>query len=225
MMWRRRERLTNGGCESSSGAHLYYQFDLLGFALLAAYAQAQGYGQQHEHGSSYVSFTQQVGHSGGYEGGSSLGGGSVSLGGGYGGSSGGSSGGGHGGSSYISYSQGGYSGLGGGSSLGLGGSSLGGSIGHAVPVLVQTVQTESHHEEPHHHPKYVYKYGVEDKHTGDIKQQEETRDGDVVKGSYSLHEPDGTILTVHYTADKKSGFNAVVNRHGHAVHPQHSSHH
>jgi hypothetical protein len=127
----------------------FSKLQLLGFALLAAYAQAQGYGQQHEHGSSYVSFTQQVGHSGGYEGGSSLGGGSVSLGGGYGGSSGGSSGGGHGGSSYISYSQGGYSGLGGGSSLGLGGSSLGGSIGHAVPVLVQTVQTESHHEEPH----------------------------------------------------------------------------
>ncbi|KAJ3632993.1 hypothetical protein MTP99_009969 [Tenebrio molitor] len=205
----------------------FSKLQLLGFALLAAYAQAQGYGQQHGHGSSYVSFTQQVGHSGGYGGGSSLGGGSVSLGGGYGGSSGsslsgGSSGGGHGGSSYISYSQGGYSGLGGGSSLGLGGSSLGGSIGHAVPVLVQT---QSHHEEPYHHPKYVYKYGVEDKHTGDIKQQEETRDGDVVKGSYSLHEPDGTILTVHYTADKKSGFNAVVNRHGHATHPQYSSHH
>ncbi|KAJ3653421.1 hypothetical protein Zmor_012674 [Zophobas morio] len=82
-----------------------------------------------------------------------------------------------------------------------------------------------HHEEPHAHPKYSFKYGVEDKHTGDIKQQEETRDGDVVKGSYSLHEPDGTILTVHYTADKHSGFNAVVHREGHATHPQHSSHH
>ncbi|XP_063922411.1 cuticle protein 8-like, partial [Zophobas morio] len=86
---------------------------------------------------------------------------------------------------------------------------------HAVPV---------HHEEPHHHPKYAFKYGVEDHHTGDIKQQEETRDGDVVKGSYSLHEPDGTVLTVHYTADKHSGFNAVVQRHGHAAHPQHVQH-
>jgi hypothetical protein len=120
----------------------FSKLQLLGFALLAAYAQAQGHGQQYGHGNSYVSFTQQIGHSGGYGGGSSLGG----LGGGYGGSSGGSSGGGHGGSSYISYSQGGHSGLGGGSSLGLGGYSLGGSIGHAVPVLVQT---QSHHEEPY----------------------------------------------------------------------------
>jgi hypothetical protein len=48
-----------------------FKFQLLGFALLAAYAQAQGHGQQHGHGTSYVSFTQQVGHSGGYGGGSS----------------------------------------------------------------------------------------------------------------------------------------------------------
>lgn len=71
------------------------------------------------------------------------------------------------------------------------------------------------------HPKYSFKYGVEDHHTGDIKQQEETRDGDVVKGEYSLHEPDGTILKVQYTADKHNGFNAVVHREGHAAHPQH----
>ncbi|XP_063922417.1 adult-specific cuticular protein ACP-20-like [Zophobas morio] len=119
------------------------------------------------------------------------------------------------GSSYISYSQGGHGGSSGGS-----GSSLGGSIGHAIPVI----QTESHHEEHHAPAKYQFKYGVEDKHTGDIKQHEETRDGHVVKGSYSLHEPDGTILTVHYTADKKSGFNAVVQRSGHATHPQKSHH-
>lgn len=75
------------------------------------------------------------------------------------------------------------------------------------------------------HPKYEFKYGVQDYHTGDIKSQEETRDGDVVKGQYSLHEPDGTILTVKYTADKHSGFNAEVFREGHAKHPEHSSHH
>ncbi|KAJ3653422.1 hypothetical protein Zmor_012675 [Zophobas morio] len=115
-------------------------------------------------------------------------------------------------SSYLTYSQGEGHGLGGGLS------SLGGSGGGSGSY-------DHHHEEPHAHPKYAYKYGVEDKHTGDIKQQEETRDGDVVKGSYSLHEPDGTILTVHYTVDKKSGFNAVVHRSGHAAHPQHSSHH
>jgi hypothetical protein len=60
---------------------------------------------------------------------------------------------------------------------------------------------------------------VHDPHTGDKKSQWEKRDGDVVKGSYSLVEPDGTVRTVDYTADDHSGFNAVVHRAGHAVHP------
>lgn len=66
---------------------------------------------------------------------------------------------------------------------------------------------------------YEFKYGVEDPHTGDKKSQHESRDGDVVKGSYSLVEPDGTIRTVDYTANKHDGFNAVVHRSGHAHHP------
>lgn len=70
------------------------------------------------------------------------------------------------------------------------------------------------------HPKYAYKYGVNDYHTGDVKSQNETRDGDVVKGSYSLVEPDGSIRTVDYTADKHNGFNAVVHR----TAPVHSHH-
>lgn len=36
------------------------------------------------------------------------------------------------------------------------------------------------------HPKYSFNYGVADHHTGDIKSQHETRDGEVVKGVYSL---------------------------------------
>ncbi|XP_045471409.1 cuticle protein 8-like [Harmonia axyridis] len=81
---------------------------------------------------------------------------------------------------------------------------------------------EAAHEEPEEHhkkvidyyapPKYSFKYGVQDYHTGDIKSQHETRDGDVVKGQYSLVEPDGSIRTVSYTADKHSGFNAVVKK-------------
>ncbi|CAG9814352.1 unnamed protein product [Phaedon cochleariae] len=62
------------------------------------------------------------------------------------------------------------------------------------------------------HPKYSFKYGVNDYHTGDIKSHHETRDGDVVKGQYSLVEPDGSVRTVEYTADKHSGFNAVVHK-------------
>lgn len=65
------------------------------------------------------------------------------------------------------------------------------------------------------YPKYEFKYGVADGHTGDQKSQYETRDGDVVKGQYSLVEPDGTVRTVDYTADPHNGFNAVVTKSGH----------
>lgn len=70
------------------------------------------------------------------------------------------------------------------------------------------------------YPKYHFEYGVKDGHTGDIKEQQEERDGDVVKGSYSLVEPDGTVRKVEYHDDGHSGFNAVVTRSGHAHHPQ-----
>jgi hypothetical protein len=47
---------------------------------------------------------------------------------------------------------------------------------------------------------------------GDNKAQEETRNGDVVQGSYSLIEPDGARRVVSYAADPVNGFNAVVQR-------------
>lgn len=59
---------------------------------------------------------------------------------------------------------------------------------------------------------YSYKYGVNDPVTGDIKHQSEERSGDFVKGEYSLVDPDGTVRTVHYTADSLNGFNAVVEK-------------
>ncbi|XP_073980211.1 cuticle protein 7-like [Rhodnius prolixus] len=75
-------------------------------------------------------------------------------------------------------------------------------------------------------PHYSYEYKVHDPHTGDMKSQHETREGDVVKGYYTLHEPDGTIREVHYTADKHNGFNAEVKRIGHAHHaPVYGYHH
>lgn len=52
------------------------------------------------------------------------------------------------------------------------------------------------------YPKYSFNYGIKDPHTGDIKSQAEERDGDVVKGQYSLVEPDGSVRTVDYTAGK-----------------------
>jgi len=79
---------------------------------------------------------------------------------------------------------------------------------------------------PQSHPKYEFKYGVKDLHTHDIKEQAEKRDGDKVEGYYKLVEPDGTTRTVHYTADKHNGFNAHVEKSGHATHsvaiPTHS---
>jgi len=68
-------------------------------------------------------------------------------------------------------------------------------------------------------PNYHFNYGVKDLHTGDLKSQWEHREGDVVKGSYSLMEPDGSIRTVDYTADGHNGFNAVVSKSSHNVHP------
>lgn len=60
------------------------------------------------------------------------------------------------------------------------------------------------------HPQYKFEYLVHDKKTGDVKQQREERDGDVVKGAYSIVEPDGNVRTVEYTADWKTGFHAQV---------------
>ncbi|XP_058116333.1 larval cuticle protein A2B-like [Anopheles ziemanni] len=61
-------------------------------------------------------------------------------------------------------------------------------------------------------PQYSYSYAVADAVTGDNKQQQESRSGDVVTGSYALVEPDGTRRVVEYTADPVNGFNAVVHR-------------
>ncbi|CAH0700083.1 unnamed protein product [Spodoptera exigua] len=116
--------------------------------------------------------------------------------------------------------------------------------------MVVVVAAQEHHEHHHHasssqtikqyhgkatekhveyysHPKYEFAYKVEDPHTGDKKYQHEARDGDIVKGVYSLHEPDGTVRIVEYHADKKTGFHANVKHEGHAKHivPEHHHHH
>jgi len=68
------------------------------------------------------------------------------------------------------------------------------------------------------YPKYSYSYGVNDHHTGDQKSASETRDGGVVKGHYSLVQPDGVLRTVEYVADPVHGFQAKVINSGPAVH-------
>ncbi|KAI5636112.1 insect cuticle protein domain-containing protein [Phthorimaea operculella] len=76
------------------------------------------------------------------------------------------------------------------------------------------------------YPAYAFEYSVKDPHTGDNKAQWEKRDGDVVKGAYSLVEPDGSVRIVEYYADDKTGFNAVVKKIGPNLHPTgHVAHH
>lgn len=61
-------------------------------------------------------------------------------------------------------------------------------------------------------PQYTYGYNVRDSITGDFKSQVETRNGEVVKGSYSLIEADGSRRIVDYVADPVNGFNAIVRK-------------
>ena len=81
----------------------------------------------------------------------------------------------------------------------------GGLISQKVPVLAKLEDFDPA-------PQYTFAYDIQDVITGDSKAQFETRNGDVVQGSYSLIEADGTRRIVDYTADPVNGFNAVVNR-------------
>ncbi|KFB45763.1 AGAP006867-PA-like protein [Anopheles sinensis] len=100
--------------------------------------------------------------------------------------------------------------------------------------LVASYKDSLHAYAPEYaHPAYSFSYGVKDLHSGDVKSQWETRDDGIVKGHYSVVEPDGSIREVDYTADSKTGFNAVVKTHGPNAHPvrdessfdQHHQHH
>jgi hypothetical protein len=76
----------------------------------------------------------------------------------------------------------------------------------AAPVVAKVA------EDYDPNPQYSFAYDIQDGLTGDSKSQHESRNGDVVQGSYSLVEPDGTRRTVDYTADPVNGFNAVVHK-------------
>ncbi|XP_012275141.1 cuticle protein 21 isoform X2 [Orussus abietinus] len=100
------------------------------------------------------------------------------------------------------------------------------SLVYVAPPVVKTasaiVERREDQEHEYHtekeevdymgYPKYSFNYGVIDGYTGDSKSAWEERDGDTVKGEYSVVEEDGTIRTVSYTADDHNGFNAVVTR-------------
>jgi hypothetical protein len=120
--------------------------------------------------------------------------------------------------SYVKRSDNGKSGsygfdsLSTGSGLGFGSSSALGNDGYES-------YAGDYNKDFYAYPKYKFEYGVKDPHTGDHKSQWEIRDGDVVKGEYTLDEADGTKRVVEYHADGKSGFHAKVKKIGHAHHP------
>ncbi|KAF5299164.1 hypothetical protein FQA39_LY02337 [Lamprigera yunnana] len=77
-----------------------------------------------------------------------------------------------------------------------------------LPVAPGAVLPKDFEYDPH--PVYSYDYKVEDPITGDFKTHAESRDGDVVKGKYTMIEADGSERIVDYFADAVNGFNAVV---------------
>jgi hypothetical protein len=85
-------------------------------------------------------------------------------------------------------------------------------VAYAAPAVAKVAAPVAVDTDYDPHPQYSYAYDIQDALTGDSKGQQETRNGDVVQGSYSLVEPDGTRRTVEYTADPVNGFNAVVHR-------------
>ncbi|XP_002132860.2 trichohyalin [Drosophila pseudoobscura] len=87
---------------------------------------------------------------------------------------------------------------------------LNGNDGNSEDDDDATTITPNSSEDYDSRPQYSFAYDVRDTLTGDDKRQEEKRDGDLVKGQYSLIEPDGTRRIVEYTADDASGFNAIV---------------
>ena len=77
------------------------------------------------------------------------------------------------------------------------------------------------YKEPAYEPKpYSYAYAVKDDYSGANFNAEETADGKVVSGSYTVALPDGRIQTVTYTADHYNGYVADVKYEGTPVYPK-----
>ncbi|XP_063379444.1 high mobility group nucleosome-binding domain-containing protein 5-like [Cydia fagiglandana] len=79
-------------------------------------------------------------------------------------------------------------------------------VTYKSPIRVPVVVAPSNDDAT----SYEYSYVVYDENTGDQKAQKESSDGSVVRGQYSLIQPDGYVREVQYTADDIKGFNAVV---------------
>ncbi|XP_068630712.1 uncharacterized protein [Battus philenor] len=74
-----------------------------------------------------------------------------------------------------------------------------------------SIDNSLYHHDDNGSEIYSFGYGVSDAQTGDIKTVWESKEGDNVKGHYSLMEPDGSVRTVEYSAGPGKGFIAAVN--------------
>lgn len=91
------------------------------------------------------------------------------------------------------------------------------------PALIKKIV--HHQPQEHYEPaNYEFHYDVHDDHTGDYHSQQEKAENGAVRGSYQLHDADGYLRVVEYTADDHNGFQAVVKReplaHHHQQQPQ-----
>ncbi|KAG8317306.1 hypothetical protein J6590_029877 [Homalodisca vitripennis] len=66
---------------------------------------------------------------------------------------------------------------------------------------------------------YNFGYSVNDRYSGADFKQQETSDGNSVKGQYRVQLPDGRTQIVTYTADWQTGFHADVRYEGEASYP------
>lgn len=82
------------------------------------------------------------------------------------------------------------------------------------PAPVQYIAIPSSHRnfEYRDDSNYNFNYSVSDLTTGDIKSQQEVRNGDQVQGQYTMMDSDGYQRIVDYRADDKNGFDAEVRR-------------
>lgn len=86
-----------------------------------------------------------------------------------------------------------------------------------------------HHGHDHGHghghdsevPKsYEFGYSVKDAQSGNDYDRKESSDGNVVRGEYRVHLPDGRTQIVTYHADWQTGFHADVRYEGQAKYPE-----
>lgn len=67
----------------------------------------------------------------------------------------------------------------------------------------------------------MFSHDISEPDTGDSKQLEEVRDGNVVKGSLTVKEADGTTKVIEYSQEgADSAISPVVERIGEASDPQ-----